>query len=278
MGLPGRPVLAAAVAVLLASAAVGCGDAGELQGAGATPTAISPDRLWPDLTPASRPAFDIGEVDTEVVKGITVPDGDIRKVDPVAVVAKEIAEHPGDYGQGSYGETARRMADCGKSGAQGTRCPVLKAYYRDLTGDGHADLTLGFRQLPGNLTAVRVYTVRKNRLVKVMAYEDAVSGVELAGRSVIIRAPSEVAGYEYRLQWTWDQQQQAMLLTHDEMLRTGGRKRSPRPSASGASGASSASPSGRPDPSSASASASSASASASESPASSRVSSSASGR
>lgn len=232
-GFPGRPVLVAAVAVLLASAAVGCGDAGELQGAGSTPTAISPDKLWPDLTPASSPAFDIGEVDTEVVKGVTVPGGNIRRVDPVAVVRREIAAHPGDYAKGPYAETARRMADCGHSGARGRRCPVLKAYYRDLTGDGHADLTLGFRQLPGNLTAVRVYTVRDGGLVQVMAYEDAVSGVELAGRSVIIRAPSEVAGYEYRLQWTWDQQQRAMLLTHDEMLRTGSRKHSPRPSASG---------------------------------------------
>ncbi|MGW0872423.1 hypothetical protein ACWD3Z_18260 [Streptomyces sp. NPDC002740] len=225
-------MLAAVTVALLASVAVGCGDAGELQGAGATPTAISPDKLWPDLTPASSPAFDIGEVDTEVVKGVTVPGGDIRKVDPVAVVRAEIAAHPGDYGAGSYDETARRMADCGKGGAAGSRCPVLEAYYRDLTGDGRADLTLGFRQLPGNLTAVRVYTARKDRLVQVMAYEDAVSGVELAGRSVIIRAPSEVAGYEYRLQWTWDQQQRAMLLTHDEMLRIGGRKHSPRPSAS----------------------------------------------
>ncbi|MFF1548136.1 hypothetical protein [Streptomyces sp. NPDC058291] len=266
-------MLAAAVAVLLASAAVGCGDAGELQGAGATPTAVSPDKLWPDLTPASSPAFDIGEVDTEVVKGITVPHGDIREVDPVAVVRREIAEHPGDYGAGTYGETARRMADCGRSGAAGSRCPVLKAYYRDLTGDGHDDLTLGFRQLPGNLTAVRVYTVRKNRLVQIMAYEDAVSAVELAGRSVIIRAPSEVAGYEYRLQWTWDQQQQAMLLTHDEMLRIGGRKLSPRPSVSvSPSTSSSASPSG-----SASASASS-STSPSTSSASSTASSYASGR
>ncbi|MFH9547670.1 hypothetical protein [Streptomyces sp. NPDC017435] len=225
-----RRLLAVTVA-LLASLAVGCGDAGELQGAGATPTAISPDKLWPDLAPASSPAFDIGEVDTEVVKGIEVPGGDIREVDPVAVVRAEIAANPGDYGQGTYRETARRMADCGKRGAAGSRCPVLRAYYRDLTGDGHPDLTLGFRQLPGKLTAVRVYTVRKDRLVQVMAYEDAVSGVELAGRSVIIRAPSEVAGYEYRLQWTWDQQQGAMLLTHDEMLRTGDRKHSPRPSA-----------------------------------------------
>jgi hypothetical protein len=115
------------------------------------------------------------------------------------------------------------MADCGKKGAAGKRCPVLQPYYRDLTGDGREDLTLGFRQLPGNVTAVRVYTVEKHRLVRVMHWEDAVSGVELAGRSVIIRSPSEVAGYEYRLQWTWDPQQKSMLLTHDEMLRTGSR-------------------------------------------------------
>ncbi|WP_327317819.1 hypothetical protein [Streptomyces sp. NBC_01235] len=234
---PSRPAFVGVAVVLLASVAVGCGDAGELKGAGSTPTAISPDQLWPDLTPAASPAFDIGEVDTQVVKGITVPGGDIHTVDPVTVVRREIAESPGDYTEGAYDETARRMADCGRSGVQGLRCPVLKAYYRDLTGDGHDDMTLGFRQLPGNLTAVRVYTVRKNRLVQIMGYEDAVSAVELAGRSVIIRAPSEVAGYEYRLQWTWDQQQRAMLLTNDEMLRTGGadRKHSPhsqRPSAS----------------------------------------------
>ncbi|MEU1177603.1 hypothetical protein ABZ464_08140 [Streptomyces sp. NPDC005820] len=221
--------LAVAAAALLASATAACGDAGGLQGAGATPTAISPDRLWPDLTPAASPAFEIGEVETEVVKGVTVPGGDIHEVDPVAVVRAEIAAHPGDYGPGAYEETARRMSDCGKSGTAGRACPVLKAYYRDLTGDGRDDMTLGIRQLPGNLTAVRVYTVRGHRLVQVMAYEDAVTGVELAGRAVIIRAPSEVAGYEYRLQWTWDQQQHAMLLTHDEMLRTGNPRRSPTP-------------------------------------------------
>ncbi|MDQ0959169.1 hypothetical protein QFZ66_003047 [Streptomyces sp. B4I13] len=227
-----RFALAAVAVVLLGSVVVGCGDAGELKGAGATPTAISPDRLWPDLTPASRPAFDVGEVETEVVRGVTVPGGNIRAVNPVSVVRREIARNPGDYGAGAYAETARRMADCGRSGAKAAECPVLRAYYRDLTGDGHDDMTLGFRQLPGNLTAVRVYTVRENRLVQIMGYEDAVSGVELAARSVIIRAPSEVAGYEYRLQWTWDQQQQAMLLTHDEMLRIGGRKHTPRSSAS----------------------------------------------
>lgn len=225
-----------AVVVLLLVGAAGCGDAGDLVGAGSTPTAISPDRLWPQLTPASSPAFTVDEVDRETVKGVTVPGDDIRAVDPVAVVRAEIKADPGDYSAGGYTRTASLMADCGRSGAAGEKCPVLRPYYRDLTGDGRDDLTLGFLQLPGNITAVRVYTVEKHRLVQVMHWEDAVSGVELAGRSVIIRSPSEVAGYEYRLQWTWDPEQKAMLLTHDEMLRTSAapraRESSPGPSAS----------------------------------------------
>ncbi|WP_053852137.1 hypothetical protein [Streptomyces sp. NRRL B-24085] len=225
-----RTARAAAAVALLLVAAAGCGDAGDLVGAGSTPTAISPDRLWPDLTPASSPAFEIGEVDSQTVAGVSVPGDDIRTVDPVALVRAEIREDPGSYADGGYAETARRMADCGKPGAAGKRCPVLRPYYRDLTGDGHEDLTLGFRQLPGSVTAVRVYTVAKHRLVRVMHWEDAVSGVELAGHSVIIRSPSEVAGYEYRLQWTWDPQQKSMLLTHDEMLRTGSRAPGDRPS------------------------------------------------
>jgi hypothetical protein len=79
-----------------------------------------------------------------------------------------------------------------------------------------------------------------------MSNDDAVTGVELAGRSVIIRSPSDIAGYEYRFQWTWDPDQRVMLLTHDEMLRSGeengAKHRSASPSAS-PSALSSASPS-----------------------------------
>lgn len=109
----------AAVALLLAAAS-GCGDAGDLVGAGSTPTAISPDRLWPQLTPASSPAFKIGEVDSRVVAGVSVPGDDIRQVDPVALVRAEIKEDAGSYANGGYVETARRMADCGKQGRPGS--------------------------------------------------------------------------------------------------------------------------------------------------------------
>ncbi|CAM5659366.1 Lipoprotein OS=Streptomyces tendae OX=1932 GN=GUR47_14350 PE=4 SV=1 [Streptomyces tendae] len=149
------------------------------------------------------------------------------------------------------------MADCGTGGAgdEAGRCPVLRPYYRDLTGDGRPEMTLGFRLLPEKLTAVRVYTVEKDRLVRVMSYEDAVSAVELAGRTVIVRSPSEVAGYEYRLQWTWDADQRAMLLTSDEMLRTDdGGQHTKRPSTS---------PSASPPPSATSSPSPSASSSAS---------------
>ncbi|WP_330466080.1 hypothetical protein OG547_11350 [Streptomyces longwoodensis] len=244
-----RPVRTGLAVALLASAAVACGDAGGLRGAGSTPTATSPARLWPQLTPASSPAWNIDEADTEVVKGVTVPGDDLREVDPVAIVRAEIAAHPKDYRgpDAIYRDTTARMAACTSKSTDGKatgrtanadttaagKCPVLQPYYRDLTGDGRADLTLGFRLLPGDapdLTAVRVYTVDKHRLLRVMAWEDAVSAVELAGRSVIIRSPSDLADYEYRLQWTWDPEQKAMLLTHDEMLRTHHGHRPGRPS------------------------------------------------
>ncbi|WP_427920003.1 hypothetical protein [Streptomyces sp. cg40] len=222
---PLRTTAVTAVVALLLATAVACGDTGALRGAGATPTATSPAKLWPNMSPAASPAYDFDEADTEIVQGVTVPGDDIRKVDPIAVVRAEIAANPGDYvgSKAPYRGTAERIGDCAKGGDR-SKCPVLKPYYRDVTGDGHDDLTLGFRLLPTKMTAVRVYTVEKHRLVQVMANDDAVSGVELAGRSVIIRSPSELAGYEYRVQWTWDADQKAMLLTHDEFLRTGSRK------------------------------------------------------
>ncbi|MFF4275035.1 hypothetical protein [Streptomyces sp. NPDC001536] len=225
-----RPVRPLVTAALVLATVAGCGDAGGLHGAGPTSTATSPARLWPNLTPATSPAWNYDDGESEAMKGITAPGDDVHKVDPVAVVKAEIAQHPDEYSgaKAPYHETARRMPYCGRKPAD-SRCPLLKAYYRDLTGDGRDDLTLGFRLLPGHQTAVRVYTVEGGRLVQVMANEDAVSGVELAGRSVIIHAPSDLADYEYRFQWTWDPQQHVMLLTHDEMLHIG---KSPSPSAS----------------------------------------------
>lgn len=227
---PARAAVGASVAVAAALLLGACGDSGDLVSAGATPTASGPTRLWPGEPPASSPAYDYGEAETEVVEGIGAPGDDIHQVDPVAVVRAEIARHPEVYSgsEALYGGTTERMADCGEDGEGGggrAGCPVLKAYYRDLTGDGRDDMVLGFRLLPGNQTAVRMYTFRADRLVQVLASDDAVLAVELAGRAVIIRSPAAIVGYEYRTRWTWDEEQRAMLLTRDEILRVGGSAR-----------------------------------------------------
>ncbi|MCS0606208.1 hypothetical protein NX794_34095 [Streptomyces sp. LP11] len=227
-----RTALAAAAVALLSATTAACGDTGGLQGAGATPTAASPARLWPDLRPASSPAYPYDVATRAVVKGVTVPGDDIRKVDPVDVVEAEIKAHPDDYGpKGAYHGTADRMTECGEGG-DAARCPLLKPYYRDLTGDGRADLTLGFRLYPTNQTAVRVYTVEKHRLVQVLADNDAIVGVELAGRALIERSPADISGYEYRTTWVWDPEQRAMAFSRDEYLHTGEGRRGKQPSAS----------------------------------------------
>jgi hypothetical protein len=215
-----RAARGAVVAFVLAAALAACGDSGDLHGAGATPTAVGPARLWPRLPPASTPAIDYGEADTETVKGVTAPGDDIHAVDPVAVVRAEVAAHPDEYSgpHARYARTARQIEDCGKPGARGRSCPVLRAYYRDLTGDGKDDLVLGIR-FPAHQLAVRVYTFLHHRLVQVMGTSDSVVSVELAGREVIIRSPSTLPGYEFRTVWSWDPHQNAMLATRDEILR-----------------------------------------------------------
>ncbi|WP_406173377.1 hypothetical protein [Streptomyces sp. NBC_00996] len=221
-GRPTRAVLGAAVAAVLVATLAGCGDSGDLRAAGATLTAVGPTKLWPEVPPASTPALDYGEADTETVKGITAPGDDIHRVDPVAVVRAEVAAHPDEYTgpHAVYAQTVDQLKDCGKKGAQGRKCPILQAYYRDLTGDGKDDLVLGIR-FPKDQLGVRVYTFMHHRLVQVMGTADSVVSVELAGRDVIIRSPSTLPGYEFRTVWAWDPHQNAMLATRDEILRVG---------------------------------------------------------
>ncbi|MEU8467207.1 hypothetical protein AB0F30_04665 [Streptomyces sp. NPDC029006] len=229
---PARTALAVTAVALLAATAAACGDTGGLRGAGSTPAAASPVKLWPGLRPAASPAYPYDVATRETVKDVTVPGDDIRKVDPVDVVEAELKAHPADYGpKGTYHATVDRMKEC-RPGGDRARCPLLEPYYRDLTGDGRPDLTLGFRLYPTNQTGVRVYTVEKHGLVQVLADNDAITGVELAGRALIERSPADISGYEYRTTWVWDPGQRAMVFSRDEYLHVGDGRHGRTPSAS----------------------------------------------
>ncbi len=218
--------LAAAAALLVPLA--GCGNAGELRSAGATPTAVGPVRLWPDLPPVTAPPIDYGESDTQRVPGVRVSDGDVRAVDPVAVVRAEVDARPDQYSgsDGIYEETARAIRRCGSAPEA---CPVLKPYYRDLTGDGRDELIVGIT-MPDQLVAVRCYLPENGGLTRIMATVEQLVSVELAGRDLILRAVSAgIPGYEYRTAWSWDAQQRTMLPTRDEIVRV--KPNPPKPAA-----------------------------------------------
>ncbi|MEV0324418.1 hypothetical protein ACIBKX_19140 [Streptomyces sp. NPDC050658] len=216
-----RLALAAALTLSAVLLAGGCGDPGDLRSAGPTPTADGPARLWPELPPPSKPAEDYGVIESLPVTGVDVPDGDLHKVDPATVAKTDFDENPGLYSRSDavYKETLQRLRTCGHAD---DHCPVLKAYYRDLTGDGKDDLIVGIRLAKGhdeNL-AIRAYAMEKRRLTQIMETGDAVLGVELAARDVVIRAVSSQPGYEYRTVWSWDSHQKTMLPTSDEIVRS----------------------------------------------------------
>lgn len=225
-------------AVLLAG---GCGDPGDLRGAGSTPTAEAPTRLWPKLPPPSAPAEDYGTIESLPVEGVDVPGGDLHKVNPVTVAKADFDKNPGMYSRSDavYKQTAEKLDACDTQDADDAECPVLKAYYRDLTGDGEDDLIIGIRLARGHAENldIRAYAMEKRQLTQIMEMGDAVLGVELAGHEVIVRAVSGMPGYEYRTVWSWDAHQKSMLPTTDEIVRSsnapkGKPSRKPEPAAS----------------------------------------------
>ncbi|MFE9255403.1 hypothetical protein [Streptomyces sp. NPDC006879] len=213
----------AGVASALLAASVlstGCGaDAGSLHSAGPTPTANGPVVLWPGRPGASVPPAEPGGAPPEYVQGIPpVKNNDVHTVDPVAVVQAEVDADP-DVRTGPDGmsqQTARAVAACN---SDRPHCPVLQAYYRDLTGDGRDELIVGI-DLGEDMLAIRVYCADEGgRLNRIMATSDQVISVELAGRDVILRVPSGNPGYELQYAWSWDEREHTMLPTREQVVR-----------------------------------------------------------
>ncbi|MFJ7997871.1 hypothetical protein ACIQ7D_12095 [Streptomyces sp. NPDC096310] len=214
---------APAAIAALALALCACGDQSGLRSAGRTPAAVGPVALWPGLPSVTPSPLDPGESDRRRVPGIEVSHGSLDALDPVAVVRAETAGRPADeLGlDGLPRATSAALAHCPRGG-QGlggpAACPVPRAYHRDLTGDGRNELIVGVR-LPDRRLSVRCYLAENGGLTRIMSTADPVTGVELAGRDLILRVVAgDLPGYVYRTTWSWDHRQGTMLPTRDEII------------------------------------------------------------
>lgn len=147
---------AAALGVVVGAALLaGCGVGGGLRSTGPAPNAVGPARLWPELPPASAAPYDYGEGETARIPGIEVPHDDVHRLDPVAVVRAGLKARPNRGGAAADlpADTVRRIDACRTEPAS---CPVLRPYFRDLTGDGKDELVLGIR-LADHQLSIRVY-------------------------------------------------------------------------------------------------------------------------
>ncbi|MCX5194397.1 hypothetical protein OOK31_10895 [Streptomyces sp. NBC_00249] len=210
------------VALLASVLSAGCGSTGSLASAGPTPTASGPLHLWPERQGAQVPPAGPGGAPPQYVQGLPpVSHQDVHGVDPVALVQAELRAHP-DISVGADGmppETAAAIRACGTPGQAPEKCPVLRPYYRDLTGNGKDDLVVGI-EFPDRMMSVRAYTADEaGRLNRIMATTQTVVAVEVAGQDVILRVPSGNPGYELITAWSWDEKQKTMLPTREQIVR-----------------------------------------------------------
>lgn len=215
-------VLLLALALPSALSLTGCGNTGGLASAGPTPTASGPVHLWPERKGADVPPADPGGAPPEYVQGLPrVADQNVRSVDPVALVQAELRAHPDSVtgADGMPAETAAAIRACRTEREEPGSCPVLKPYYRDLTGNDKDEVVVGV-EFPDKMMSVRVYTADPDgRLNRIMATTQTVIAVELAGRDVILRVPSGNPGYELITAWSWDEKQKTMLPTREQIVR-----------------------------------------------------------
>ncbi|ARZ71999.1 hypothetical protein SMD11_6423 [Streptomyces albireticuli] len=216
-----RPVRALAAAALLAVAATGCASVGEPVSAGTTAPVAAPSRLWADRPPAPTPTGEQHEDDSATnVPGLpAVPSGDIRKVDPYAVIKAEVAAHRHDVtgADGLDEATAAKLATCD---GRTRDCPLRPPVYRDLTGDGHDELVMGI-EMADHLVGLRCYTVTGGRLTRVMATVVQPTSIEIAGRDLIVWEPAGTPHYAVRSVYAWDAHRRYMEFKSDEIRRVG---------------------------------------------------------
>ncbi|MDJ0341216.1 hypothetical protein QMK19_07030 [Streptomyces sp. H10-C2] len=218
----------------------GCSAANEPASAGPTHAASAPVKLWPNRPPATEPSVESGAERPIPVPGMPkVASGDIRTVDPVAVVKAELAAAPKVVtGPDALDEnTAVKAAACAAGAAGHKGCPIRTVEYYDLTGDGKADAIIGIDMVDGFLS-LRCYTLSGGVLTRILATVAKPMSVQVAGGDLVVQEPTPSEGYEQRTVYAWDPKERAMAIQSDNYRRS----TTPPGSGGGTGGGASASP------------------------------------
>ncbi|MFJ9517600.1 hypothetical protein ACIRPK_04910 [Kitasatospora sp. NPDC101801] len=188
-----RTALAWGVVMPAAVVAVtGCGAAGQLHDAGqARPVAVRPSAqlLWAaaGTAPTAAPEASESVPPPTALPGPAVPGDEISAVDPRQVLEQDPALRD---------EERKALTGC-----QG--CTVRSAHYRDLNGDGRAELITAV--LTGAEAGyLHVYTLRDGRLYAALA-QRVVAGftAETAGQDLIVHEPNSAQdGTVTTYRWT----------------------------------------------------------------------------
>ncbi|MFE0683443.1 hypothetical protein ACFW17_21860 [Streptomyces sp. NPDC058961] len=231
-------------AVALVAVLAGCADMEGLHRDGAAASVSPPEPLWPHSVPAP-PGPEQQRGRPFVVPGIApVASGDLRDVDPLAVVKADLAAtEREDQGTGRLVDrrAAERVANCARAADCGVREPVL----RDLTGDGRAELITAV-DIDGRASEMRVYHVVAGRVMRVFSRRAVLEGVELAAGHLAIREPTSNDRFVYVSHYGWDGSMMALIELKLDTCRAV-KQTSGIPCAS-ASASASASPSRSPSP------------------------------
>lgn len=176
-----RTVTSAALAAVLALLA-GCTNLEGLHNEGRARDVDAPLVLWPDYSPAPPSRNENPAVLVPVPGVPRIPGGSMAAANPLAVLDADIA---------AQGRTPPAPS--------AVRRPVL----HDLTDDGKPDLLMAVNLDPRS-SELRVYTVRKTVVTRVLVLRGVLAGVELAAGHLAIREPTKDPRYVSVTDYVWD--------------------------------------------------------------------------
>ncbi|MEU9486427.1 hypothetical protein AB0D83_22625 [Streptomyces decoyicus] len=173
------PVFAALTSLALLT---GCAGVDGLQSEGRARDVDAPLVLWPGYSPAP-PGRDENPVALVPVPNVPrIPSGTMADANPLAVLDADIA-------------------------AQGRTPPAPKAVRRpelhDITGDGKANLIMAV-DLDPRTSELRVYSVRRTVVTRVLVLRGVLAGVDLAAGHLVIREPTKDPRYVSVTDYVWD--------------------------------------------------------------------------